>query len=69
MSEVTGVGTHVATQAGYAEGRIIAEGEDVPAGVPIPAPDEHGNLSGNWMEAKAAAAEPEPEEAPADPAS
>lgn len=57
----TGVETHVATRAGYAEGRIILPGEFVPAGVPITHHDgeeevthrdgktETLPISGGWM--------------------
>ena len=33
--ELTKPGSHVATQRGYADGRIIEEGEPVPAGYPV----------------------------------
>lgn len=40
--ELTEDGSHVATAKGYAAGRLIEEGCDVPPGVPV----------GSWMAAK-----------------
>lgn len=68
--ELTGINTHVAVKPGYAERRMIGEGEFVPAGLPVA--DVEGTetvtfkdgttkevpISGGWMtKAPSAAAE------------
>lgn len=40
MPELTKAGSHVANAKGYAAGKIIEEGDNVPPGVPV----------GSWMD-------------------